>query len=80
MKFISTYFQINRLSLIIPSLIIFGAQAVEPSSKILAEGKAIFRYDTFGDEAYWGDQLRLHEAIKGAKNGGPFKNGFRYWS
>ena len=33
-------------------------------------GRRIFRYDTFGDEAFWGDTLRLHEAIAGAANGG----------
>jgi hypothetical protein len=36
----------------------------------LEEGKRIFRYDTFGDEAFWGDTLRLHEAIAGSANGG----------
>ena len=34
------------------------------------QGKQIFRFDTFGDEAFWGDTLRLHEAIAGAANGG----------
>lgn len=29
----------------------------------IAEGRAIFRYDTFGDEAFWGETLRLHEAV-----------------
>ncbi len=37
---------------------------------LLEEGRRIFRFDTFGDEAFWGDTLRLHEAIAGAKNGG----------
>lgn len=31
--------------------------------RMLAEGKQSFRFDTFGDEAFWGGQLRLHEAI-----------------
>src|SRR5262249_56314991 len=30
----------------------------------------IFRYDTFGSEAFWGDALQLHKAIAGEKNGG----------
>ena len=30
---------------------------------MLAEGKQTFRFDTFGDEAFWGGQLRLHEAV-----------------
>jgi hypothetical protein len=38
--------------------------------RTLAEGRQIFRFDTFGDEAFWGDALRLHEAIAGAANAG----------
>jgi hypothetical protein len=34
------------------------------------EGREIFRYDTFGDEAFWGDQLKLHQAIQGERFGG----------
>ena len=34
------------------------------------EGKKIFRYETFGSEAFWGDALQLHKAIAGEKNGG----------
>ena len=38
--------------------------------RMIEEGRRIFRYDTFGDEAFWGDQLKLHQAIVGAKLGG----------
>ena len=38
--------------------------------QFLAHGRQIFRFDTFGDEAYWGDTLKLHQAIEGAKLGG----------
>jgi hypothetical protein len=31
--------------------------------KIVRGEWQIFRYDTFGDEAFW-DQLHLHEAIR----------------
>ena len=31
--------------------------------QMVAEGKQIFRFDTFGDEAFWGGQLQLHQAI-----------------
>jgi hypothetical protein len=37
---------------------------------LLAEGQRIFRYDTFGDEVFWGGGLKLHQAIAGAANGG----------
>ena len=40
------------------------------AQRMLREGRQIFRYDTFGDEAFWGDALQLHRAIAGAKNGG----------
>ena len=40
------------------------------AQQTLAEGRDIFRFDTFGDEAFWGDTLRLHEAIKGKALGG----------
>ena len=33
-------------------------------------GREIFRYDTFGDEAFWGDTIKLHQAIQGARFGG----------
>ena len=36
----------------------------------LTAGRATFRYDTFGDEAFWGDTLKLHQAIAGAGFGG----------
>ncbi len=37
---------------------------------LVKQGRQIFRYDTFGDEAFWGDALKLHEAIEGAALGG----------
>jgi hypothetical protein len=36
----------------------------------LDDGRKTFRFDTFGDEAWWGDTLHLHQAIAGAANGG----------
>lgn len=40
------------------------------AQQMIEEGRKIFRFDTFGDEAFWGDQLKLHQAIAGAKFGG----------
>ena len=37
---------------------------------MIDEGRQTFRYDTFGDEDFWGDTLKLHQAIAGAANGG----------
>lgn len=44
--------------------------AASQSADLIAEGKQIFRFDTFGDEDFWGGQLRLHEAIAGEDFGG----------
>ena len=48
----------------------FDKTITQNARVMLDEGRQIFRYDTFGDEAYWGDTLRLHEAIKGEALGG----------
>ncbi|HXE03480.1 MAG TPA: hypothetical protein VN518_02535 [Methyloceanibacter sp.] len=48
----------------------FDATIDSNSNALLTEGRKIFRYDTFGSEAFWGDQLHLHQAIAGEKNGG----------
>lgn len=40
------------------------------SERMIREGRQTFRFDTFGDEAFWGDTLILHQAIEGAKFGG----------
>jgi hypothetical protein len=37
---------------------------------MLEQGRHVFRYDTFGDEAFWGDTIKLHQAIAGQKLGG----------
>ena len=34
-----------------------------PDPELVAEGRKIFRFDTFGDEARWTDTLRMHEVI-----------------
>jgi hypothetical protein len=48
----------------------FDRTITASSHRSLDEGRQIFRYDTFGDEAFWGDTLRLHEAVAGSANGG----------
>jgi len=37
--------------------------AEDNSQQLLEQGRQIFRFDTFGDETFWGDQLHLHQAI-----------------
>jgi hypothetical protein len=38
--------------------------------RLFRDGRQTFRFDTFGDEAFWGGALRLHQAIEGAALGG----------
>jgi cytochrome c5 len=39
-----------------------AAQAT--SGALVADGKQVFRFDTFGDEQLWTDTLRLHEVVE----------------
>jgi cytochrome c5 len=48
----------------------FDSVIAQNIQRMTEEGRRIFRFDTFGDEAFWGDQLRLHQAIVGQKLGG----------
>src|SRR5687768_17334358 len=40
------------------------------ANEMMEEGRKIFRLETFGSEAFWGDKMRLHTTIVGAKEGG----------
>jgi len=42
-------------------------QEHEHDGNRLTRGRLIFRFDTFGDEAFWGGTLQLHRAIEGAR-------------
>lgn len=35
-----------------------------------SQGQQIFRFDTFGDQDFWGGTLQLHKAIEGSRFGG----------
>lgn len=43
---------------------------VQNAVQSIEKGREIFRFDTFGDEAFWGDTLNLDATIAGAANGG----------
>jgi hypothetical protein len=47
-----------------------SATADHSTQSVLAQGRQTFRFDTFGDEAFWGDLLNLDAAIAGKANGG----------
>ena len=48
----------------------FDRAILRSNANLFREGRHIFRYDTFGDEAFWGDALKLHLALAGANHGG----------
>jgi hypothetical protein len=48
----------------------FDDQISGNAQLLFKQGKEIFRFDTFGDEVFWGDTLKLHRAIEGSKFGG----------
>jgi hypothetical protein len=58
------------LALAEPALFTFDDLVEQHGRRSIAEGRKTFRFDTFGDEAFWGDALRLHEAIAGQRFGG----------
>ena len=55
-------------------IVLVGAASIrakaDDTPNLIHEGKQIFRYDTFGDQDFWGGQLQLHQAIEGEQFGG----------
>ena len=47
-----------------------GQECAKALVALFEQGKDIFRFDTFGDEDYWGGKLQLHKAVAGAALGG----------
>jgi mono/diheme cytochrome c family protein len=47
-------------------LLACGEGTSAPSAEQLSRGQEIFRFDTFGDEQFWTDTLRMHEVIQQA--------------
>jgi hypothetical protein len=45
-------------------------QTNQHAQRTLAEGRETFRYATFGSESFWGDTIKLHQAIQGSRFGG----------
>ena len=44
-----------------PSQFLGSAEA--NSKEMIAQGRQVFRFDTFGDEAFWGGRLQLQQAV-----------------
>jgi hypothetical protein len=52
------------------SLTAVDAAISNHGESLVDQGRQIFRFDTFGDQEFWGGVLGLHQAIEGAKLGG----------
>ena len=48
----------------------YDRQIGRHAERMIEIGRLIFRFDTFGSEAFFGDALQLHKAIAGQENGG----------
>jgi hypothetical protein len=44
--------------------------AISNATRMIAEGRQTFRFDTMGSEAFFGDAIKVHQAIEGTKFGG----------
>jgi hypothetical protein len=54
---------VTALAVTVASILSLSGPATSAQS---LDGKAIFRFDTFGDEQLWTDRLRMHEVIESA--------------
>jgi hypothetical protein len=70
----TVYKMLIRSGVFLLALVLFSFASTQAqarkSADLVKQGKQIFRFDTFGDEEFWGGQLRLHEAIEGEELGG----------
>lgn len=48
----------------------FSRAIKKNADDLFEKGKAVFRFETFGDEAFWTDQLQLHKIVLDEKHGG----------
>jgi hypothetical protein len=51
----------------------FSDDIKKNAEEMFEKGKAVFRFETFGDEVFWTDQLHLEKAIADEKHGGTGK-------
>lgn len=48
----------------------WNASINDNANDLMEKGKAVFRFETFGDEVFWTDKLQIHKAIADSKHGG----------
>lgn len=51
----------------------FNASIRQNAEDMLDKGRAVFRYETFGDEVFWTDKLQLQKIIADSSHGGTGK-------
>src|SRR5215831_8279610 len=52
------------------SAVVGQSQATNANATLVSQGRQTFRFDTFGDQSFWGGTLQLNKTIEGAKHGG----------
>ena len=45
-----------------------GERDERTALRLFRDGRRIFRFDTFGDEGFWGDTLRLHRRLRAPRS------------
>ena len=53
-----------------PATTRFDAVVIKNTATMLDQGRETFRFDTFGDQDFWGGTLQLHKALEGSQFGG----------
>ena len=48
----------------------FDEEIINNAKQLFTQGRSVFRFETFGDEIFWSDMLKLHRAIEGSQFGG----------
>ena len=56
-------FPATALAVLAAALVSACGGSSDDGAALVEQGKQIFRFDTFGDEAQWTDKLRMHEVI-----------------
>jgi hypothetical protein len=67
---IATFLVVTPVGSRIIAFLDFDRQVENNVDRMIRQGRQTFRFDTFGDEAFWGDTLQLHRAIEGTQFGG----------
>ncbi len=59
-------FKLSRCALVAAAALGMWSCGESDDAEQVAEGREIFRHETFGDERFWTDTLRMHEVIETA--------------